>query len=175
MGFGSAPSRRAVNGSGQTAHDFAFTGIDGEPLPLSRFAGQPVLVVNTASRCGFTPQYDGLQQLWRRYGDRGLVVLAVPSNDFGGQEPGSNDEIRAFCTTGFGIDFPMTTRTRIRGNDAHPFYRWAAGQTSATGRPLWNFHKYLVDPEGRLAASFSTMTSPTARRLTRAVERALGT
>ena len=173
MVFGSRSSRRRANAPLQTAHDFAFTGIGGEPLPLADFTGRPVLVVNTASRCGFTTQYDGLQKLWRRYGERGLVVLGVPSNDFGGQEPGSSDEIQSFCATGFGIDFPMTARTRVRGDDAHPFYRWAAGQTSATGRPLWNFHKYLIDPEGRLAASFSAMTPPTAGRLTRAVESAL--
>jgi glutathione peroxidase len=156
-----------------TAHDFAFTAIDGSPLPLSQFAGRAVLVVNTASRCGFTGQYDGLQRLWQRYRDRGLTVLGVPSNDFAGQEPGSEQDIRAFCTTGFGVDFPLTAKVHVRGSSAHPFYRWAGDRFGVLARPRWNFHKYLIGPDGQPATWFSSMTAPTAGRLVRAVEAAL--
>jgi glutathione peroxidase len=156
--------------SAATAHDFAFTSIDGEPLPLSGFRGKAVLVVNTASRCGFTPQYAALQALWRRYRGRGLVVLGVPSNDFGGQEPGSEAEIKAFCAVNFDVDFPMTGKVAVRGDDAHPFYRWAAGELGALARPRWNFHKYLVAPDGRLVDWFSTVTRPDADKVRRGIE-----
>ena len=111
---------------GINAHAFAFKSIDGAPLPLEEFAGKAVLVVNTASECGFTSQYAGLQRLWERERDRGLVVLGVPSNDFGAQEPGDEGAIAAFCTGQFGVDFPMTEKVRVIGGDAHPFYRWIA-------------------------------------------------
>jgi len=127
-----------------SAHDFSFTAIDGEALPLSTFRGKVLLVVNTASRCGFTRQYEGLQALWNDYRDRGLVVLGVPSNDFGGQEPGSDPDISEFCTVNFHVDFPLTAKTPVRGQNAHPFYRWAAREVGALGVPRWNFHKYLV-------------------------------
>lgn len=156
-----------------TAHDFTFTAIDGSPLPLSRFAGRALLVVNTASRCGFTGQYDGLQRLWQRYRDRGLTVLGVPSNDFGSQEPGTESDIQAFCATGFGIDFPMTAKVHVRGPQAHPFYRWAGDCFGLVAQPRWNFHKFLFDAQGRPATWFSSFTSPTAGRLVRAVEAAL--
>ncbi|HSR73142.1 MAG TPA: glutathione peroxidase, partial [Kiloniellales bacterium] len=115
LGFSVAGSARA-----ETAFDFAFTGIEGEVLPLSRYAGKALLVVNTASFCGFTKQYAALQELWARYRDRGLVVLGVPSNDFGGQEPGSSAEIKEFCEVNFGIDFPLTEKVAVRGPGAHP-------------------------------------------------------
>ncbi len=156
-----------------TAHDFAFTSIDGEPLPLSRFRGRAVLVVNTASFCGFTPQYTALQGLWERYRDRGLVVLGVPSNDFGGQEPGSEAEIKAFCRVNFAIDFPLTGKTVVRGDGAHPFYRWAAAELGMLAKPRWNFHKYLIGPDGRLEAWFSTITAPDAAKVVRAIEAVL--
>lgn len=155
----------------ETAYDFSFTGIDGAPLPLSNFRGKVLLVVNTASRCGFTPQYEGLQKLWMEYRNRGLVVLGVPSNDFGGQEPGSEAQIKEFCTVNFDIDFPMTAKTTVRGDAAHPFYQWAAAQVGPLGVPRWNFHKYLVDADGRLADWFSTTTSPDSRRLRDTVDK----
>ena len=153
-----------------SAHDFAFTGIEGAPLPLWRVAGKAVLVVNTASFCGFTHQYADLQALWARYRDRGLVVLGVPSNDFGAQEPGSATEIKEFCEVNFAVDFPLTEKVRVRGPGAHPFYQWAADVLGAQARPRWNFHKYLVGPDGRLVAWFPTATSPTSDAVTRAVE-----
>jgi glutathione peroxidase len=153
-----------------SAFDFSFTRIDGEPLPLSQFRGQPVLIVNTASFCGFTGQYAQLQSIWQRYRDRGLVVLAVPSNDFGGQEPGDEAAIQDFCETTFDIDFPITTKEHVVGMEAHPFFRWAASQVGALGKPRWNFHKYLIAADGRVADWFSTVTPATADRVLRAIE-----
>lgn len=159
-----------VGATAGSAHDFAFTAIDGSPLPLSRFQGRAVLVVNTASFCGFTSQYAGLQDLWQRYRDRGLVVLGVPSNDFGAQEPGDEADIREFCEVTFGIDFPLTTKVSVKGADAHPFYQWAAAELGVMAQPRWNFHKYLIAPDGRLVDWFSSMTPPSATRLRSAVE-----
>ena len=163
----------ALPASAADSHRFSFTSIDGEALPLSSFAGKAVLLVNTASRCGFTPQYDDLQAVWERYRERGLVVLGVPSNDFGGQEPGSEAEIKQFCEVNFAVDFPMTAKTRVRGAEAHPFYRWAAEELGAAAAPKWNFHKYLIAPDGRLVGWFPTRTEPTAEEVTQAIEAAL--
>jgi glutathione peroxidase len=157
-----------------TAHDFTFTAIDGKALPLSIFKGKPVLVVNTASECGYTPQYRDLELLWQRYRDRGLVVLGVPCNDFGAQEPGSEQEIKSFCETNYAADFPLTAKTHVTGKDAHPFYKWAAEVAGEAASPRWNFHKYLVGPDGTLAAWFPTKMSPTAKDVTDAIEDALG-
>jgi glutathione peroxidase len=154
----------------ETAHAFSFTAIDGSPLPLAGFAGKTILVVNTASFCGFTQQYSGLQALWERYRDRGLVVLGVPSNDFGGQEPGSEGEIKEFCSVNFNVDFPLTEKQRVTGESAHPFYRWAADVLGAGAKPRWNFHKYLIDPNGHVVGSFSPITSPTSGRVVEAIE-----
>ena len=157
----------------RTAHEFAFTSIDGAPLSLSRYDGQAVLVVNTASRCGFTRQYGELQAVWERYRDSGLVVLGVPSNDFGGQEPGTEAEIKDFCEVNFNVDFPMTAKVVVRGEEAHPFYAWAANELGPASVPRWNFHKYLIDREGRLVDWFSTPTSPTSEPVLDAIETAL--
>jgi len=155
------------------AHDFRFTAIEGGALPLSKFKGKAVLVVNTASRCGFTPQYAGLQALWRAYRERGLVVLGVPSNDFGGQEPGSHAEIKQFCEVNFNVDFPLTEKQTVSGAEAHPFYKWAADELGATAKPRWNFHKYLIAPDGRLVDWFSTPTNPMSDKVKKAVESVL--
>ena len=155
------------------AHDFTFTGIGGEQLPLNRFKGKPVLVVNTASECGFTPQYAGLQKLWQRYKDRGLVVLGVPSNDFGGQEPGDESEIAAFCTKNYGVDFPLTTKVDVVGAKAHPFYKWLAAELGDAGKPRWNFHKYLIGPDGAIAGVFPSKVAPDSLELGTAIEAAL--
>lgn len=155
------------------AHDFRFTAIEGGELPMATFKGKAVLVVNTASQCGFTPQYEGLQALWQAYRDRGLIVLGVPSNDFGGQEPGSNAEIKKFCEINFQVDFPMTEKVAVKGAGAHPFYKWAADELGALATPKWNFHKYLVGPDGRLVNWFSTPTGPDALRLRNAIEKVL--
>lgn len=156
-----------------SAHSFAFTSIEGHPLSLGQFAGKAVLVVNTASRCGFTQQYEDLQALWERYRDRGLIVLGVPSNDFGGQEPGSEADIKLFCEVNFAIDFPMTAKQPVTGALAHPFYRWAAAQLGPLATPKWNFHKYLLAADGRLVTWFSTLTRPTAPSVIDAIEKHL--
>jgi glutathione peroxidase len=153
-----------------TAHEFAFTSIDGAPLPLADFEGKAVLVVNTASRCGCTHQYADLQSVWERYRERGLVVLGVPSNDFGGQEPGTESEIKEFCEVNFNIDFPMASKVHVKGEDAHPFYRWASQELGSAAKPRWNFHKYLISPDGQLVDWFSTPTSPTSQRVLRVIE-----
>ena len=147
--------------------------IEGGELAPDALAGKVVLVVNTASFCGFTGQYEGLQALWERYRDRGLVVLGVPSNDFGGQEPESEAKIKEFCETTFGIDFPMLAKQAVKGDDAHAFFRWAAEATGPAGLPRWNFYKYLVARDGRLLDWFASTTAPSADKLTKAVEAAL--
>lgn len=167
-------SMMTANASGTgPAHAFSFTSIDGEAMPLADFAGKAVLVVNTASRCGYTPQYEGLQSLWETYRDKGLVVLGVPSNDFGGQEPGTEAEIKSFCETNFSVDFPLTEKQVVVGENAHPFYRWAAGAGGADNAPRWNFHKYLVGPDGALVAAIPTRVAPTDPRAIEVIEKAL--
>ena len=146
-----------------SAHDFDFTSID----------GKAVLVVNTASRCGLTPQYEGLESLWSDYKDKGLVVLGVPSNDFGAQEPGTESEIQSFCTTNFGVDFPMTSKVPVSGDQAHPFYRWAKAELGAEAEPKWNFHKILVGKDGQLIGGFGSRTEPSDPDLRRAIDAAL--
>ena len=156
-----------------SAHELAFKTIDGEPLPLDRFKDQVVLVVNTASKCGLTPQYDGLEQLYRAYKDRGLVVLGVPCNQFAGQEPGTEAEIKDFCETRFKVDFPLTSKVDVKGQDAHPFYRWAEQELGEPAVPVWNFHKILVGKGGEAIQAFGPRTDPLDSDVTGAIEKAL--
>lgn len=156
-----------------SAHDIAFTSIDGDPLPLSSFAGKAVLVVNTASLCGFTYQYAALQDVFERYRDQGLVVLGVPSNDFGQQEPGEAAEIKEFCEVNFDIDFPLTEKQTVKGGDAHPFFRHVAETLGEDSLPRWNFHKYLIDPDGRLVNGWPSRVEPGDSEITDAIERTL--
>ena len=153
-------------------YDFEFTSIEGDKLPLSQYRGHPVLVVNTASFCGFTGQYKGLEALYRRYKDKGLVVLGVPSNDFGEQEPGTNAEIKKFCEAKFDVTFPLADKEVVSGERAHPLYRWAARQTGALGVPTWNFHKILIGRDGRIVEWF-TAAGGMGPKLDRAIEAAL--
>lgn len=157
----------------KSAHDFTFTSIDGRPLPLSEFAGKAVLVINTASQCGFTPQYAGLESLHEDYGPKGLVVLGVPCNDFGAQEPGTEGEIAQFCETSFGVKFPLTSKESVQGDAAHPFYQWAREELGDERAPQWNFHKYLVAPDGRLVAALATSVEPTSEEALAAINKAL--
>ncbi len=152
------------------AHQFSFAGLDGGALPLSAWRGRPVLVVNTASYCGYTPQYRDLEALWQKYRDRGLIVLGVPSNDFGAQEPGTAAEIREFCETNYAVDFPLAEKVRVVGGAAHPFYRWVAAELGEAGAPRWNFHKYLIGPDGRLAGAWPSQVRPTDRAVTAEIE-----
>ena len=164
---------QAEQPSASQAHQFSFASIDGSSLPLSSYRGKVLLVVNTASQCGYTPQYKGLQTLWQTYQDRGLVVIGVPSNDFGGQEPEHEGKILKFCQGTYGVTFPLTTKQRVKGPAAHPFYAWAAKTLGAKGKPQWNFHKYLVGSDGRLLAWFSSPTKPMSAEIRDAVEKAL--
>jgi glutathione peroxidase len=158
----------------ESAHQFAFNAIDGGALPLSAWAGQPVLVVNTASYCGYTPQYRDLEALWQQYRDRGLVVLGVPSNDFGAQEPGTAAEIKTFCETNYGVDFPLAEKVRVIGGSAHPFYAWVAKTLGEGAAPRWNFHKYLIDPHGELAGAWPSSVRPDDQAIIDEIEKMLG-
>jgi glutathione peroxidase len=158
----------AIGSSAMAApKDMRFTNIDGGTHELSAWEGQPVLVVNTASQCGFTPQYEGLQTLYDTYKDRGLVVLAVPSDDFN-QELDSAAEVKDFCEITYGLNLPMTDITHVKGADAHPFYQSVKAETGFA--PNWNFNKVLIGPDGRVAGTWGSSTGPTSRSITKAVE-----
>lgn len=156
-----------------TAHDFSFNTIDGKPLALSQFKGHPVLVVNVASKCGLTPQYEGLVKLYHDKQGQGLVVLGVPSNQFMGQEPGTNEEIATFCSTTFGVDFPLTEKTDVKGETAHPFYKWMLKELGEPADPLWNFHKLLFGKDGKAIRAFGPRTEPLDPEITQAIDAAL--
>lgn len=151
-----------------TAYAFSFDGLDGTPIRLADHAGRVLLVVNTASSCGFTPQYADLQQLWTRYRDRGLTIIGVPSDDFN-QERGTAAEIAAVCQGVYGVTFPMAAKHRVTGGAAHPFYRWVAGQRPAD-IPTWNFHKYVVGRTGQVIGAFPARVRPTDPRITALIE-----
>jgi glutathione peroxidase len=155
-----------------TAFAFHFAGLSGGEIQLAEYAGKPILVVNTASQCGYTPQYAGLQQLWSRYRDRGLLIIGVPSNDFGGQEPGDATEIAETARHQYGASFPITAKAEVRGPNSHPFYKWVAGQRPLDP-PRWNFHKYLVGRDGLIVGSFPSEIEPTDARVIAAIEKQL--
>ena len=157
----------------KSLHDFTLQGIDGKPMELSQFKGKVVLLVNTASECGYTGQYEGLEELWLANKDKGLVIVGVPSNDFGGQEPGTAKEIATFCMRNFGVTFPLTDKLVVNGDGAHPLYQWAGDQAGPEGRPKWNFHKYLFDRDGHFIDWFSTRAKPMGPKITSAVKKAL--
>ena len=163
---------QATNMSRITAYAFTFKGLDGSEIPLSSYAGHPILVVNTASLCGYTPQYAGLQSLWTQYRGKGLIVLGVPSNDFGGQEPGGKADIVKTAQGDYHATFPITEKVTVKGAAAHPFYRWAA-QERPLEVPGWNFHKYLIGRDGRLKAAFSSAVEPEDPRIIAAIEQEL--
>lgn len=156
-----------------SAFQFTFQAIDGAAMPLSAFTGRVLLVVNTASFCGFTKQYAGLQKLWENYQEQGLVVIGVPSNDFGEQEPGSENEIKAFCQGAFAVTFPLTAKQTVKGPAAHPFYEWARTSLGERAAPRWNFHKYLVGRDGKLIAGYGSTVAPDSESLVSAIEAAL--
>ncbi len=156
-----------------TAHDFEFESIDGDPLPMKKFEGHPVLIVNTASECGYTSQYQALQSLWSDYQKSGLIVLGVPCNDFGNQEPGDDIQIKQFCDSNFGVDFPMTKKVSVLGDDAHPFYRWVESEFGEAAAPRWNFHKYLVGPDGALVGMWPSEVEPLSDEIVNAVKELL--
>jgi len=157
----------------KSAYDFSFRSIDGGALPLTTFKGKALLVVNVASQCGLTPQYAGLQGLWLANREKGLVVLGVPANDFGAQEPGTESEIKTFCETRFSVDFPMTAKEHVIGPEAHPLYKWVTGELGEDAAPKWNFHKYLFGRDGAIAGTFGSRTPPDAPELKIAIDEAL--
>ena len=151
--------------------DYRFVNLIDEPLSLCEHAGKVVLIVNTASECGYTPQYEGLEKLYRRYRDKGFIVLGFPANDFGGQEPGTNKQIKQFCEVNYGITFPVFAKTSVVGLKANPLFR---DLTAKTGKPpRWNFHKYLLDRSGHVVAVFESAVDPEDRRLTEQIENLL--
>ena len=154
----------------KNAYNFVFDSIDGKEVPLSNFKGSVIMVVNTASKCGFTHQYKGLQKLWDQYKNRNFMLIGVPSNDFGNQEPGTLSEIKTFCETSYNVDFLLTSKVRVKGEDAHPFYKWADSQMNFFKKPRWNFHKYIINSAGELVGSFSSLRAPQSSRIIRAID-----
>ncbi len=160
--------------SAKSAHDFTLTRIDGKPLPLKAYRGKVVLLVNTASMCGFTPQYEGLQKLQADYGPKGFTVIGVPSGDFGGQEYDDAGKIKDFCETTFGITFPLAQKANVTGPEAAPIYKWAKATLPAQNEPKWNFHKFLIGKDGKLIAGFPSKVTPDSPEMKRAIEAAMG-
>jgi len=151
-----------------SAYDFSFATLKGEAYPLAQHKGKPFVVVNTASKCGFTPQYAALEALTKKFPD--VTVIGVPCNDFGGQEPGSADEIGSFCELNYGVTFPMMSKVTTKGPQAHPFFTWAVEEAGFMAKPRWNFYKYLVNRNGELEDFFISTTSPASKKFTNALE-----
>jgi glutathione peroxidase len=168
----SRTARAQANMSKISAYAFSFPALSGDDIRLAEFAGRPLLIVNTASLCGYTPQYAGLQELWSEFRERGLVIIGVPSNDFGGQEPGGPREIAETAQHHYGVTFPIAGKVAVKGPNAHPFYKWAA-EARPKEVPRWNFHKYLLGREGYISEVFAESVEPTDTRVKTAIARAL--
>ncbi len=151
--------------------DFTLNSIDGKPAPLSQYSGKVMLLVNVASRCGLTPQYQGLEELYQKYKDKGLVILGFPANNFGAQEPGSNEEIKTFCSTNYNVTFPMYAKISVKGDDIHPLYRFLTDKSG--GDIKWNFTKFLMGKNGELIQRFEPTVTPESPEMTGAIEKAL--
>ena len=156
----------------QLATNFKFNGIDSSIVDMSYYKNKVIVVVNVASRCGFTNQYEDLQKLWTTYKKQGLVVIGVPSDNFR-QEPGSNKEIKDFCETTFGIDFPITEKMKVIGKDAHPFFLWAKKNHGMSAVPKWNFHKIIIGKNGKVANTFSSITNPSSNKFVKTIQQEL--
>ena len=150
--------------------DFKINSIDGSELDLSKFKGKTLLIVNVASKCGFTKQYADLQNLYDLYKEKGLIVLGVPSNQFGGQEPGSESEIKNFCETNFNISFPLTSKYDVKGENSHPIYLWAKNSYGKSTVPKWNFHKILINKKGNVEDTFTSFTNPMSQKIKNKIE-----
>ena len=171
--FAGAQNKPAGSAKVPAALNFTMSSIDGKPVDLSKYQGQVVLMVNVASECGYTPQYAGLEELHKKYAAKGLRILGFPSNDFGQQEPGTEKEIKTFCETHFSVDFPMTAKEHVIGPEAHPLYKWIAGELGEDAAPKWNFHKYLFNKDGTIAGTFGSRIEPGAADLGAAIDEAL--
>ena len=155
------------------AYDFNFNDLDGSKLNLSEYRNKVIVIVNVASQCGFTKQYEDMQKIWDNYQSKGLVMIGVPSNDFGNQEPGNSKEIKNFCEAKFGITFPMTEKVVVKGDNAHPFFKWAKKNYGKSAVPKWNFHKIIVGKDGKIIDTFSSITNPSSKKFIKVVEEAL--
>ena len=151
-------------------YDLSIKNIDGKVINLSKYKNKAILLVNVASKCGFTKQYTGLQKIWDIYKDKGLIVLGIPSNQFGGQEPGTNEEIKKFCTINFNITFPITDKVDVKGDNAHPLYKWAKKNYGNSSVPKWNFHKILINKEGKIEETFSSFTKPNSKKIIKKIK-----
>ena len=160
------------NANVEVAYDYSFKDLDGQELKLSEFKEKVVVVTNVASKCGFTSQYEDLQTIWEKYQSKGLIVIGVPSNSFN-QEFETNKEVKNFCEAKFGISFPMTQKEIVRGENAHPFYKWAKNSYGNGSVPKWNFHKIIIGKNGKVFDTFASMTNPTSKKFIRSLEKAL--
>ena len=161
---------KAMTESSGVAYDYRFDGINGNQIELSDFRNKVIVVVNVASRCGYTPQYKDLQTLYDNYKDRNLIIIGVPTNNFK-QEPGTNDQIKDFCETNFGITFPMTEKINVIGNNSHPFYKWAKEDFGIGAIPKWNFHKIVIGKNGKVVDTFASFTKPTSKKFVKLIEK----
>ena len=152
------------------AYDFNFNDLDGSILSLSKYKNKIIIVVNVASQCGFTNQYEDMQNIWEKYQKKGIIMLGIPSNDFGNQEPGNSKEIKNFCKSKFGITFPMTEKISVKGEKAHPFYKWAKKNYGILAVPKWNFHKIIINKFGKVSETFSSIASPTSKKFIKTIE-----
>ena len=156
---------KTMSDNSKTFFDFKINSINGEELDLSKFYGKTILLVNVASKCGFTKQYDDLQKLYEDFQDKGLVVIGVPTNQFGGQEPGTESDIKNFCETNFNITFPMISKYEVKGDNAHPIYIWAKDTYGKSTVPKWNFHKILINKNGKIEDTFASFTGPISKKI----------
>ena len=163
---------KASTNYSELVYDFKFKSIEGKTIDLSNYKDKVIVVVNVASRCGYTPQYEGLQKLWTKYEKKNVVVIGVPTNNFK-QEPGNNKEIKDFCETNFGINFPMSEKTNVIGNDAHPFYKWARKSYGISAIPKWNFHKIIIGKNGKVHDTFASFTKPDSQKFMKSIEKAI--
>ena len=161
-----------LNANINIAYDYSFKDLDGQELKLSEFKNKVIVVTNVASKCGFTSQYEDLQTIWEKYQNKGLVVIGVPSNSFN-QELETNEEVKNFCEAKFGISFPMTQKEIVKGENAHPFYKWAKDTYGGGSVPKWNFHKIIIDKNGKVFDTFASMTNPTSKKFIKSIEKAL--
>jgi len=157
----------------QLAYDFNFKDLDGSEISLSEYKDKVIIVVNVASQCGFTKQYEDMQNIWDKYQEQGIVMLGIPSNDFGNQEPGTSKDIKNFCESKFGITFPMTEKAIVKGENAHPFYKWAKENHGKSAVPKWNFHKIIIGKDGKIFDTFTSITKPSSKKFIKAIEKAL--
>ena len=164
---------KTMSDNSKTFFDFKINSINGGELDLSSFKGKTILLVNVASKCGFTNQYDDLQKLYDDFKDKGLIVIGIPSNQFGGQEPGSEKEIKNFCETNFNITFPMTSKYEVKGANAHPIYIWAKDTFGKSTVPKWNFHKILINKNGKIEDTFASFTGPLSNKVVKKIEQIL--